>query len=103
MITPESTMPTPAPTPRIADSSPMLPATFSRGNSSRTIPKASGKIPLRRPWMNRPTTITASELDTAERSVPAARITSVHRRIFSLPYMSPSRPRIAVPTEAASR
>jgi hypothetical protein len=81
----------------------MLPATFSRGNSSRTIPKASGKIPPAAPWMNLPTTITASELDRAERSVPAARITSVHRRIFSLPYMSPRRPRIAVPTEAASR
>ena len=34
---PESTIPTPPPTPRIAESSPMPPATFSRGNSSRTI------------------------------------------------------------------
>ena len=38
-------MPRPAPMPRIADNSPILPATCSRGNSSRTIPNASGKIP----------------------------------------------------------
>ncbi len=44
-ISPEPTMPSPLPTPRIADSRPMLPATRSRGNSSRTIPKASGKMP----------------------------------------------------------
>jgi len=54
-ITPEPTIPNPPPTPRVADSSPMLPATFSRGNSSRTMPKASGKMPPAAPWSARPT------------------------------------------------
>ncbi len=81
----------------------MLPATFSRGNSSRTIPNASGKIPPLAPWMKRATINTASELDTAASSVPAARTTSVHSSSRSLPCMSPRRPMIAVPTEAESR
>ena len=96
-------MPIPAPTPRIDDSSPMLPATFSRGNSSRTMPKANGKMPPAAPWMKRATMITPSELDTAASSVPTERIASVISRRRSLPYMSPSRPRIAVPTDADSR
>ena len=53
MITPERTMPMPPPTPRIAESRPIPPATFSRGNSSRTMPKASGKMPPATPWMKR--------------------------------------------------
>jgi len=81
----------------------MLPATFSLGNSSRTIPNDSGKIPPAAPWMNRAITITMNELETAASSVPAARITSVTSSRRSLPYMSPRRPRIAVPTEAESR
>ncbi len=93
----------PAPTPRIADSSPIAPATFSRGNSSRTIPNASGKIPPAAPWMKRATMITPSELETAASSVPPERISSVRSSRRSLPYMSPSRPRIAVPTDAESR
>ena len=44
-----------------------------------------------------------SELETAASSVPPARITSVNSSRRSLPYMSPSRPRIAVPTDAESR
>ena len=39
----------------------------------------------------------------AARSVPAASTTSVQTSTCSLPYMSPSRPRMAVPTEAESR
>ena len=35
----------------------MLPATRSRGNSSRTIPNASGKMPPPAPWITRPTII----------------------------------------------
>ncbi len=81
----------------------MLPATFSCGNSSRTIPNASGKMPPAAPWMKRATMISASELDTAAISVPAARIRSVTSSRRSLPYMSPRRPRIAVPTDADSR
>ena len=40
----------------------MLPGTFSRGNSSRTIAKASGKMPPATPWMTRATMSMPSEL-----------------------------------------
>ncbi len=96
-------MPMPAPTPRIAESRPMLPATLSRGNSSRTIPNASGKIPPLAPWMKRPSISGPSEEESAASRVPAASTTSVHTSVRSLPYMSPSRPMMAVPTDAASR
>ena len=81
----------------------MLPATFSRGNSSRTIPNASGKIPPPAPWITRAAIITGSDVDSPPRAVPPARTTSVQSRMRSLPYMSPRRPRIDVPTEADSR
>ncbi len=58
---PPATMPTPAPTPRIAEIKPIPPATFSRGNSSRMIPNASGKIPPATPWITRATISSASE------------------------------------------
>ena len=103
MITPASTIPTPPPIPSIADSSPMLPATFSRGNSSRTIPIANGKIPPPAPWITRATIRRSSELATAASRVPAASSTSVYSSSRSLPYMSPSRPRIEVATDADSR
>ena len=80
------------------------PATFSRGNSSRTIPNASGKMPPPAPWMKRATISTASELGERRRAAcrrrgsPASSSSS-----RSLPYMSPRRPMIAVPTEADSR
>ena len=77
MITPEPTIPSAAADTEVADSRPMLPATFSRGNSSRTMPNASGKIPPAAPWSARPTTSSASELATAASSVPTARITNV--------------------------
>ncbi len=65
-------IPMPPPTPRIEDTMPMLPATFSRGNSSRTIPKARGKTPPPAPWMTRPTIIGTSAVERAETSVPTA-------------------------------
>ena len=102
-MTPESTIPRPPPTPRIAESRPMPPATFSGGNSSRTMPKASGKMPPATPWMTRAGISSGSEVATAASRVPAVRIAKVQSSSFSLPYMSPSRPMIAVPTEAASR
>jgi hypothetical protein len=81
----------------------MLPATRSPGNSSRTIANASGKIPPATPWMMRPTIRTGSEPARAASSVPAASISRVHTSSRCLPYMSPSLPMIAVPTEAESR
>ena len=81
----------------------MLPATRSRGNSSRTIPNASGKMPPPAPWITRPMIIGSKELDRAAIRIPTARIPSVTSSIFSLPYMSPRRPRIDVATDAESR
>ena len=102
-MSPDRTMPMPPPTPRIADSSPMLPATFSRGNSSRTIPNANGKMPPLAPWIARARMRTPSDGASAASSVPNASATSVQNRMCSLPCMSPRRPRIGVATEAASR
>lgn len=102
MIAPEI-RPRPAPTPRIDDISPMLPATRSAGNSSRAIAKASGKIPPAEPWITRATISTPSESDTAASNVPSASAISVYSSSRSLPYMSPSRPMIEVATEAESK
>jgi len=103
MITPERTIPTPPPTPRIAESRPIPPATLSSGNSSRTIPKASGKIPPPTPWMKRAAISSGSELATAPSRVPKPSRIRVQSSSRSLPYISPRRPMIEVPTEAASR
>ena len=89
--------------PRIAEIMPMLPATRSGGNSSRAIENDNGKIPPATPWITRATISTASESATAASSVPAASTSSVQSSRRSLPYMSPSRPMIEVPTEAESR
>ena len=82
---------------------PMPPATRSRGNSSRMIPKASGKMPPAAPWITRPTSITASVVESAETSVPAASSTSTIISRRSLPYMSPSRPMSGVAIDALRR
>ncbi len=81
----------------------MLPATRSDGNSSRTIANESGKMPPPTPWTTRAAIRTGRELATAARSVPAASTASVHSSRRSLPYMSPRRPMIEVPTEAERR
>ena len=51
---PASTSPVPPPIPNIADTVPIAGATRSRGNSSRMMPMASGKIAPPAPWMARP-------------------------------------------------
>ena len=81
----------------------MPPATRSRGNSSRMMPNASGKIAPPSPWITRATIITGSVVASAARSVPPARQTSTTSSIRFLPNMSPSRPAIGVATDAASR
>ncbi len=81
----------------------MLPATFSRGNSSRMIPNDSGKMPPATPCKTRATISSGSESASPASTVPAASTTSVHTSTRSLPNMSPKRPRIAVPTDAESR
>ena len=47
--------------PNIADTVPIAGATRSRGNSSRMMPMASGKIAPPAPWMARPAIMTVSE------------------------------------------
>ena len=44
MIGPAKTMPRPVPMPMIDERMPMAPTTRSLGNSSRMMPKASGKM-----------------------------------------------------------
>ena len=100
---PPTTMPIPAPIPRMAEISPIPPATSCGGNSSRMIPKESGKMPPPTPWITRATISTSRLCETAASSVPAPNTTSVQTRTCSLPNMSPRRPRSAVPTDAESR
>ncbi len=81
----------------------MLPATWSAGNSSRMIEKAKGKMPPATPWITRAAISIGSEVETAASNVPSASTTSVQSNSRSLPYMSPSRPMIEVPTDADSK
>ena len=75
--------------------------TRSRGNSSRMIPKASGKMPPPDALHDAPGDHHARATWPArEISVPTASATSTSTSTRSLPYMSPSRPRIGVATEA---
>ncbi len=78
-------------------------ATRSGGNSSRMIPKASGKTAPATPWIARPAIRTPIEWESAQTNEPTAKKISVTSSIRSLPNMSPSRPMIGVATEAVSR
>jgi len=82
---------------------PMPPATRSRGNSSRMIPNASGKMPPAAPCSTRPTSITASDVAIAEITVAMQNSASTTTSSRSLPYMSPSRPITGVAIDALSR
>ena len=70
MIGPASTMPSPAPTPRMDERNPMPPTTRSLGNSSRMMPKESGKTAPPAPWMIRPTSMIGSVVARALTRVP---------------------------------
>src|SRR5215472_162267 len=102
-IGPASTIPRPAPTAVSAAIMPTATVTFSAGNSSRMIPNATGSIPPARPWITRATIITPIEGASAAISDPTASATSVATKTRSLPYMSPTRPRIGVAIEADNR
>ena len=82
---------------------PIDPATFSRGNSSRMMPNASGKMPPPIPWMTRAAMSTPIDEAIAASSVPTARTTRTMSSTRSLPNMSPRRPTMGVATEADSR
>jgi hypothetical protein len=82
---------------------PMLPATRSCGNSSLAIANDNGKMPPAKPWITLATMSTGSDPARAASRVPADSASSVHTSSRCLPYMSPSLPMIAVPTDADSR
>ena len=102
-ITPASTRPSPPPMPKVAEMRPIEVATRSRGNSSRMIPKASGKIAPPAPWIARPRMSTPIDPPMADTSEPSANTPSTASSTFSLPYMSPSRPSSGVETLDVSR
>ena len=86
-----------------AEIAPTAPATFSRGNSSRMIPNASGSTPPPTPWTTRATIITVRLVASAASRQPSASALSARTNIRFLPVMSPSRPRIGVKIDADSR
>ncbi len=96
-------MPAPTPSPRMADNTPMAPATRSAGNSSRMMPKASGNTAPAAPWTTRPTIMTVSEVASALTRVPTLSATNTTTSIFSLPTWSPMRPRMGVAMAALRR
>ena len=102
-IGPAATMPTPAPTPKIAESRPTVTLTRSRGSSSRTMPIDSGRMAPAEPCSTRATMSTTRFGASAATRVPTASVASTPMSTRRLPAMSPSRPRIGVSTEAASR
>src|SRR5665213_2975372 len=102
-IGPANTMPRPAPTAINAAIEPITPMTRSRGNSSRMMPKVSGKAAPATPWMTLAMIITITEVARAARSDPRTSAQSDATKIRFLPYMSPTRPRIGVQIEAESR
>ena len=82
---------------------PTAPATLSRGNSSRMIPKVPGSTPPPTPWMARAAISTPMVGARAASSEPMVRAPSATTSIRSLPTLSPMRPMIGVKTEAESR
>ena len=96
---PEPTSPSPPPTPNTDDMTPTATPTRSAGNSSRMIPKASGKTAAPVPCSTRQATSHPRESPAAAAREPrpnTSRQTTSSRR---LPYMSPSLPSSGVSTE----
>jgi hypothetical protein len=96
-------MPTPPPTAMSEAMAPIAPDIFSRGNSSRMMPKASGSAPPPMPWMARAMIITITLVASAASSEPAASAPSVTTKTRFLQTTSPIRPMIGVKTDADSR
>ena len=89
--------------PKVAEIRPIPAPTRSRGNSSRMIPKASGKIAPPAPWTARPAISISIELESAAISVPTASTSRTITSRRSLPNMSPRRPSTGVAIDAVSR
>ena len=102
MIGPATTSPSPPPTAVIAAITPTPAATLVGGNSSRMIPKESGRTPRRRPG-SRPMMRTPIECARPATTEPSASAPSVASRTRSLPTMSPTRPMIGVAMDADNR
>ena len=81
----------------------MAPATRSRGNSSRTMLNASGKIAPPAPCITRAASITGTDEVSAASTEPMIRNASTIRSTRFLPNMSPRRPSTGVATEALMR
>ena len=92
-IGPASTMPSAAADARGSPrSSRSRSATLSRGNSSRMIPNASGKIAPPAPWSTPADDHHRDRVASAATSVPPASTASAMTSMRSLPNMSPRRP-----------
>ena len=102
-IRPENTIPRPPPTPKTDESNPIPTLTFSGGNSSRMIPKLSGKTAPPVPESARKPISEPMFQANAPPIVPTRKIVSATMRIRSFPYWSPSLPSSGVATEAVSR
>ncbi len=100
---PANTMPKPAPTASSDAMIPTAPATLSCGNSSRMMPKDTGRTPPPTPWITRATMSTSTLVATAASKEPSASASMEMTKIRFLPAMSPSRPMIGVKIEADSR
>ena len=102
-MTPLRAMPTPPPMPSTADTVPMATARRSSGNSSRMIPKLSGKDAPPTPWTTRKAISTptlGAKMAPTEPSRNTPRVIIISR---FLPYWSPRRPTIGVLTAPLSR
>ena len=102
-ITPESTSPRPPPTPKTADSSPIPTFIRSGGNSSRMIPKLSGKTAPAAPETIRKAISVQMSGAAAQPMQPIRNRPSETTSSRSFPKRSPSLPRIGVSTAAERR
>ena len=102
-ITPESTSPKPPPTPNVAERRPI--PTFMRagGNSSRMIPKLSGKTAPAAPDTMRKAISVQMSGAAAQPMQPTRNVAREKTSSRSLPNRSPSLPRMGVSTAAESR
>ena len=67
------------------------------------MPNASGKMAPPRPWITRATIITGSVDASPASAVPPATKKSTTSSVRFLPNMSPTRPKIGVAIDAASK
>ena len=100
---PESTSPSPPPTPKTADRSPIPTFIFSGGNSSRMMPKLRGNTAPAAPETMRKAISVQMSGAAAQPMHPRRKSASATTSSRSFPKRSPSLPRIGVRTAAASR